>query len=339
MTGHRDRRHVRPMNAIRTSRGNRSARLLATAMALALHAMAAPPGFHEHLGMANASAVAILQGPWFAVASDESNTLRVFQSDKDGEPSSLVDLGPHAGLLGRSDELDIEGAARVGNLVFWMGSHGRSKEGKARPNRQRILATRVVGDGANARLQPSGVPYTRFLQDILADTRYAALGLAAASRRAPEQGGINVEGMAATPGGGLVVGFRSPLVHGKALAAPILNPAEIMEDKQAMLGDPLLLDLDGRGIRDMTWTGKEWFVIGGGAKGAGKPRLYRWAGGASSPEPVKDTGFKHFHPEALAARASGTGDGIELLVLSDDGGGKSPNRGSPAKFRSFLVKP
>ena len=169
--------------------------------------------------------------------------------------------------------------------------------------------------------------------------RYAALGLAAASKEAPEHGGINIEGLAATPGDGLVAGFRSPLVQGKALLATILNPAEAIEGKRAVLGPPLLLDLDGHGIRDITWTGSEWYVIGGGVQGAGKARLYRWAGGTSNPEALKDTGFKRFHPEALAARRDGSEGRLELLVLSDDGRDGSNGGGGEPAFRSFVVVP
>lgn len=307
------------------------------ALGAGIVAHAAPPGFHEHSGMANASAVAALGGPWFVVASDESNVLRIYRSDQDGGPAGSLDLSAHAALRGRSDELDLEGGARIGDTVYWVGSHGRSRDGKPRLNRQRLLATRVSGTGEQTRLEPVGEPCTRLLQDLLADPRYAALGLPAAARRAPEQGGINIEGLAATPEGGLLAGFRSPLVRGKTLLAPLLNPAEAVRGKPVRLGDPVLLDLGGRGVRDLTWTGREWFVIGGGVEGAGKPRLYRWKGTGHEPEALKDTGFKHFKPEALASRASDGVPGMELLVLSDDGGRKGAV--AAPMFRSFVVTP
>ena len=307
---------------------------LATAMSAAL--AAAGPSFHEHHGMANASAVAALGGAWFAVSSDESNVLRIYRSDRDGEAAGLLNLAPHADVHGKASEIDIEGAARVRDRVYWIGSHGRNKEGKARPSRERLLATRIVGEGDGVRLEAVGVPCRRMLADVLADARYAGLGLAEASRLAPEKGGINIEGLAAGPDGRLLVGFRSPLVQGKALVATVLNATEAVEGKTVRLGEPLLLDLGGRGIRDITWTGEEWFVIGGGVQGAGKPRLYRWKGGAAMPEPVKDTGFKHFHPEALAAVDAPGRGATDLLVLSDDGGAKGAT--GPARFRSFLVR-
>ncbi len=308
----------------------------AVSLLAGLHAWGAGPSVHEHHGMADASAVASLGEPWFAVASDESNVLRIYRSDRDGEAAGLLDLSPHAGVVGKSGEIDIEGAARVGDRVYWVGSHGRNKEGKARPNRERLLATRVVGEGEDVRLEPVGVPCRRLLTDILADPRYAGLGLAQAAGKAPEKGGINIEGLAAGPEGTLRVGFRSPLVDGKALVATLLNPVEAIEGQAIRLGDPTLLDLGGRGIRDMTWTGEEWFVIGGGVQGAGKPRLFRWKAGDATPEAVKDTGFKHFHPEALAWREPRpTGRG-ELLVLSDDGGQKGAV--AAARFRSFVVR-
>lgn len=323
------------------ARGTRLGRWAAGMAGLALGstvvATGAAPVFHQHPGMANASAVATLGGPWFAVASDESNVLRIYRSDRDGEATGQLDLSAHAGLRGRAEELDLEGGARLGDRIYWVGSHGRSREGKARPNRQRLLATRIVGEGEGVRLEPAGQPCSRLLQDLLADARYSALGLAAAARKAPDQGGVNIEGLAATPDGALLVGFRSPLVQGKALVATLLNPAEAVDGRPVRLGDPCLVDLGGQGIRDITWGGKDWFVIGGGVQGAGKPRLYRWSGGEGRPEPVKDTGFKHFHPEALVSRRAEPGGVLELLVLSDDGGGKMP--GKTVQFRSFTVVP
>ena len=309
----------------------------AAALGASIAAHASPRGFHEHSGMANASAVAVLGGPWFVVASDESNVLRIYRSDQDGGPAGSLDLSPLAALRGRSDELDLEGGARLGDRVYWVGSHGRSRDGKPRPNRQRLLATRVAGRGEQTRLEPVGEPCTRLLQDLLADPRYAALGLPAATRRAPEQGGVNIEGLAATPDGGLLAGFRSPLVRGKALLAPILNPAEAVQGQPVRLGEPVLLDLGGRGVRDLTWAVQEWFVIGGGVEGAGKPRLYRWKGPGHEPEALKDTGFKHFKPEALASRSLDGAAGLELLVLSDDGGRKAA--AATPVFRSFVVTP
>jgi hypothetical protein len=203
------------------------------------------------------------------------------------------------------------------------------------PPRHRLMATRVEKDGTTMRLVPEGKPYSGLLGELLSDPRYESLGLRRAAANPPEQGGINIEGLGSTAEGGLLIGFRSPLVEGKALLAPVLNPKEVLDGQKLRLGDPILLDLEGLGVRDMVWSGKEHFLIGGGVKGAAKAKLFRWTGGTAAPEAVKGTGFKHFNPEALTVM--GSGPDLELLVLSDDGNRQGST--TAPSFRSFRVKP
>lgn len=296
--------------------------------------LTAPP-VTTHPGMANASAVVFLDETHFVVASDESNVLLTYVLDSDGPATARLDLSSAAGVFGKSTEIDLEGAARIGDQVYWIGSHGRNKDGKPRHNRQRLLATRVEKAASGAVLVPEGKGYSGLLDALLSDPRYEALGLRRAAASSPEQGGINIEGLAATPEGSLLVGMRSPLVGGKTLLVPIRNPAQAVTGGKAVLGDPILLDLGGLGVRDIVWSGREYFIIGGGVKGGAKAKLFRWSGGTGVPEEIKGTGFKHFNPEALTM--VGTAGKPELLVLSDDGNQQKKNA-EPA-FRSFRVEP
>jgi Protein of unknown function (DUF3616) len=296
--------------------------------------LTAPP-VTVHTGIANASAVVLLDDKTFVTASDEANVLQMYPIDTEGPAIAQLDLSHFAGVFGKSTEIDLEGAARIGDRVYWIGSHGRNKDGKPRHNRQRLLATRFEGGKDGGRLVPEGKPYAGFLDVLLADPRYEALGLRKAAAVSPDVGGLNIEGLGANAEGHLLVGFRSPLVDGKALLVPILNPPETIDGGKARLGDPVLLDLGGLGVRDMVWSGKEHFIIGGGVKGAARARLFRWEGGTAPVEEIKGTGFKHFNPEAITV--IGTGESRELLVLSDDGN-QQKKKAEPT-FRSFRVKP
>ena len=67
-----------------------------------------------------------------------------------------------------------------------------------------------------------------------------------------EEGGLNIESLAAD-GGKLWIGFRNPIgKDGKALMVPLLNPKGVIEkDGKARLGEPITLNLGGLGFRDM----------------------------------------------------------------------------------------
>ena len=81
-------------------------------------------------------------------------------------------------------------------------------------------------------LRALGVPYTRLLHDLAASDALKPFRLADASRLAAEaEGGFNIEGLAATPEGKLLIGLRNPLPQRRALVVPLENPAELVEGK------------------------------------------------------------------------------------------------------------
>jgi hypothetical protein len=80
------------------------------------------------------------------------------------------------------------------------------------------------------------------------------------------------------------------------------------------------LDIGGKGIRDLVWTGQEYFVLGGNAGEGGRTRLYRWPGPGAEPTAVKAPGLKDLNAEGVVA--FGTPQAPRILVLSDDGNRK-----------------
>jgi hypothetical protein len=290
--------------------------------------------------MADASAGEWLGGGLFVAASDEDNTLRVYRFPQGGAPVAAWDVSPQLALAKKSPELDIEGSAKIGDTVYWITSHAPNKDGKPRPNRRRLFATRVtVADGVPA-FEPVGGPVATLVADLDRDPRYAAFGLAAAALRPPKTpGSLNIEALCDTPQGGLLIGFRSPLPGGKALLAPLENPEETVRGAPPRFGGPVLLDLGGNGVRGMTRAGAAGYrILSGSALSGGEARLYAWDGGGAVTRlplalPADAT------PEALIQLPQ---DG--LLVLSDDG--TRPVDGRPAKdhpdparrtFRGFLL--
>jgi hypothetical protein len=295
----------------------------------------------RYRGLCDASAAVALDARHFVVADDEHNTLQVFGRDAP-DAVGRVDLDGFLGTeAGR--ESDLEGAAESGGVIYWIASHGRNGAGKKRDERRRLFATERVPGSAPPSLRPVGRPYTHLLDDLLDAPQLKGYHLKEASKRPPEAaGGLNIEGLAATPGGALLVGLRNPLPRGRALVVAIDNPAQVVRGQRARIGSVAELALGGRGIRSLERVGSGYLVVAGPPADEGSFALYRWSGQADdAPVPMSSIAFGSLRPEALF-EWPGTG---EVQVLSDDGGvriaGVECKTLPPVQraFRSLVVRP
>jgi len=152
-------------------------------------------------------------------------------------------------------------------------------------------------------LEPVGQPVTALLDTLGRDPRYAGFGLAAAALKPPKTpGSLNIEALCATEGGGLLIGFRSPLPGGNALIAPLDNPAETVNGRPPRFGAPVLLDLGGNGIRAMVRTVEGVLILSGSALSGGEARLYAWNGRTDTPPVLRPVAFpSDTTPEGLIA--------------------------------------
>jgi len=297
----------------------------------------------RYFGMCDASGAVAVSSNLFIVASDEDNILRLYRVDQPGRPVKEFDCNAFLELQGKSLEADLEGAARIGNRAYWIGSHGRNINGKERFNRHRFFATDIAMSDGEVSLTPVGRPCKTLLEDLLRDARFARFHLDEASRRTPKAPkALNIEGLAATPEGHLLIGLRNPIPAGKALLIPLLNPNEVIEGTPARFGSAIQLDLGRLGIRDIAWHEGTYVIIAGSYHGGGHFRLFRWAGPGARPELLRVDHLNEFHPEALVIYPD---RGLrEFQVLSDDG--TVLINGCPCKalkdhnrqaFRSFWV--
>lgn len=220
------------------------------------------------------------------------------------------------------EEMDIEASFALGSRVYVAGSHSNNKSGKSRTDRWRLAAMDVTGSGASTALTARG--YYRWLREDLRSWDAAAhdglaanyLGLVASSdggaTKAPEaetMSGFSIEGMSTSPDNGAAwLGFRAPLVPAPgapavtadqatgrthALIVPVTNfaalPAADGGSKgSATMGQPIRLDLGGRGIREIrkNAAGEYLIIAGPSASATGTaPRnfqLYSWDGRVNS---------------------------------------------------------
>jgi hypothetical protein len=288
----------------------------------------------RYSGLCDASAAVALDRDHFVVADDERNTLVTYQRGQPA-PVALLPLGAFLGTAA-DKESDLEGAAAIGPRIYWISSHGRNKNGKPRKERYRFFATEVDSRTVPPSLRPVGVPYTGLLEDLLAADALKRYQLKDAAQRAPEAvGGFNIEGLAATADGNLLIGLRNPIVAGRALLVPLDNPEAVVNGQAARIGAPMLLDLGGRGIRSIERMGSVTFIVAGAPDDSGGFALYRWSGKADdAPVLVKGMDFGSLRPEALFELPMSN----RLQILSDDGGvetGGAACKDHPVADRSF----
>ena len=309
-------------------------------------ALAAPVPL-EHTGMCDASAAIAVGGDHFLVANDEDNILRLYSGAQSGKALQEFVIPSLPVLPGvKHGEVDIEGAARVGKRIYWIASHGSNRKGEARPHRRQFFATDVDLIDGKLTLVQAGDSYTDLLAAMDKHPDLKKFALLKAAQIAPEgDGGLNIEGLAATPNGALLIGFRNPLSGAKALLLTLENPDKVLgiggSPKAApVFGKPIELALDGLGIRSIEYaeTLKSYLIVAGPHQAGGAFKVFKWSGDAgSAPELLKIDFQGSLRPEAFFALSDGKG----FRVLSDDGDEKVAGRNckdaAPAlqKFRSL----
>ena len=262
-----------------------------------------PAGAEQrYWGMSDASAAVALGTGLFVAADDENNVLKVYSAAQVGHEIAAFDWNEHLGIRPGSEhpEADIEGATVLGDRIFWITSHGRNRDGKWRPNRHRLLAMTVARTDQGLQATPLGHAYDRLAVQLLSLPQSDELGMTAAlgplgsndKDLAPKDEGLNIEGLAATPDGkSLLIGFRNPVPHAKALLLPLLNPLEVVNDQATpQLGQPILLDLSvrrsgktyGLGIRSIEYSRRHggYLIVAGPPDTRHVFALFHWSGRA-----------------------------------------------------------
>jgi hypothetical protein len=278
----------------------------------------------EYAGICEASAGAFIDDTHFVVASDETNKLQIYQRGKSEPIGPGIDMKDFTSF----DKSDLEGAARLGDRVYWISSHSFTKKGKDSSKRKVFFATKILSVGGKPTLTGTGRAAVS-LRDPLAK----AAGV--------EPREMDIEGLTTTPEGGLLIGLRAPLRNGQALVIPFKNPAAVVDQGVAPeFGEAMPVKLGGLGIRslDLVGSGDAQYVIIGGrvADSADGFAVFRWSG---SGDPVKVEGLNLGGLKPEGAMAVPGQQGL-MQLLSDDGDLCSDEEDPPnaRKFRSIDVK-
>ncbi|WP_327351252.1 hypothetical protein [Streptomyces sp. NBC_01304] len=295
-------------------------------------------------GSSDASAAVDVGGGHVVVADDESNVLRLYDRSASGAPVKTWDFSSQ---LGVTKEVDIEGAARVGDTIYWTASLGNNKDGEYKAARNTLFTTKVSGSGAATVLTYGGA-YKKLRDDLIAwdvaaGGRYG-FEKGSADGQVPKQiDGFNVEGLEFAPGSTTTayLGFRAPLAPavpgGRALLVPITNIDKVVTGAKATFGTPVELDLGGLSIRDIRKNAADQYLIVAGSWAADDNSdpyaLYAWDGIAGH-APVKRMDLPTADPggwEAVVDVPDLTAPGARAQLLTDSGSADLYGDGTAAK--------
>jgi hypothetical protein len=285
-------------------------------------------------GACDASGAVPIDARHFAVADDEDNVLRVFDAIDGGRSVHQTNLSKQLQLAKKRAESDIEAATSLGGHAFWLSSHGRTAKGEEDPNRSLVITTDLPS--LDEKVEVQGQVYRDLLHDLEVDPRLRRYGFEQAAALAPKApGGLNIEGLTATPEGTLLIGFRSPVPAGKALLLPVLRPQAFYTAGSPSFGEPIELDLGGLGVRSLSWWHGSYLIAAGSSAEGGPSRLYRWQGPGTAPRVAAESILAGLNPEAFFTDESND----QILLLSDDGGrhthGKACKKLKNKKHKQF----
>jgi hypothetical protein len=270
----------------------------------------------KYTGTCDGSGGVALDAQHFLDLNDEEQQVRIYTRGMNAGATQSVDISTGIGLVA-SDEADFEDAARVGNRIYAIGSHGRDKDGKLAPARRRFFALDVNGMsvvGYSSTLLADMIDAARWTKPdnaiITLLQNASKLGTNTDPDLAPEVNGVNIEGLGQLPPNRLVIGFRNPLSAGKTILLTLTNADAMFTGARAQIGEAFVLDLGGAGVRSMVWsdTHHALLILAG-------LRIYKWDGVGQPVMAATLTAPTNTAPEALISYPNT----LDVQVLFDQG--------------------
>jgi hypothetical protein len=306
-------------------------------------------------GVADGSTAIPIDENYMFAADDETNVIKLYSRNNSGLAISTFDVTSYLNLSGT--ELDIEASFRSTtkpNRIYWIGSLSNSKSGEARPDRNRIFATDIVGTGATATLTFVGY-YSNLRSKIITwgdNNGYNFTAKAATGIEPKRIDGFNIEGLEMGPDGTtLYIGFRAPYVgsgNNKALICPLTNFETWFGNgspsANPVFGSPIELNLNNHGIRSLGKNANtEFLIVAGSYAATGTFELYSWNGMAAT-APVKLTAdLTNLKPEGIVEVPASLTGTFNVDLVSDLGADIPYNDGlenkevAEANHRRFLT--
>jgi hypothetical protein len=283
-------------------------------------------------GAGNASTEISVGDGYFIAGDDLSNVLRLYDSSASGPPVNTFDFT--SDLPDGTTSIDIEAAARVGDVIDWLGSQSNSDSGNPRPAADTLFATEVSGSGADTTLTYLG-SYTGLRDDLIDwdESNGNPLGLESAGSNPSKQAtGLNVEGLEFAPGSTTTayLAFRAPLEpYGSgndALLVPVTDLPSLIgaQPGAATFGSPIEMDLGGLGIREIRKNADDqYLIIAGTPDGSNSDfALYTWDGEPSDAPTLTNTALPQVEDgawEGIVSVPDPLVDGSSVELVEDNG--------------------
>ena len=247
-------------------------------------------------------------------------------------PGLSITLLPKKEHGQKMKETDVEGVSFANPFYYLIGSHGLSKkEAEFQPSRFFVYRFRVDPE--------TGMPAFPFGGETPAPEVERSSNLRAVIAGAPElqeyaekplgEHGVNIEGLAVR-GDRLFLGFRGPVLSGKALVMSVNIDAAFGNAPARPQVFPISLG-DGMGVRDLAAVADGFLVLSGPeADEPGEADLFFWDGQSAAPARLGILGGvpDHAKPEAILVLAEDM-EAYRLLVMSDGIPG-----GAPTEYRA-----
>lgn len=214
-------------------------------------------------------ATTLPDGKVLIVEDENSNALKLLSIEADGKVTEIgrPEMSKKIKKTLKKDIEDLEAVTSNENIIYAITSHSRNKNGKQKGSREQLVRMeyengKITSLHVYSRLaQVLHNSFPKLFEDNLFHTQ-----------------GIDIEGLCFDGSSqSLFVAFRSPLFGAKAVIIGITNPEAIFKGEAIELSEPMFLDLNSQGIRDITYdTQKNGFWIIAGSKGAREERFELW---------------------------------------------------------------
>jgi hypothetical protein len=298
------------------------------------------------------------------IADDEQNSVFVFNRQKSGLPIAAFDYN-QLNYLNLTDgnvtvgfkEVDVEAAApdpTDPTISYWFGSMSNSSSFNDKPDRDRVIALKTISTGLADNFTITNAGYAGNIRSQLVtwgDNHHYDFTDASKEGVDPKTSdGFNIEGAVFAPDNTtLWFGFRAPLVPNATVAHAVIAP--LLNFKQwfngggpagtgnptgtgATFGDPIELDLGGRGIREMIRLTNGIYVIAAGSSDeTNNPAIYTWTGNTGD-APIIQPSFDvtGLNVEGLLqVNTAGQLAPDQLQLITDNGSTFFYNDGTQAK--------